>query len=113
MWAAYGERVALRLRQMLYDSVSAKSLAWFDTGMGVDKEADESGDGLGVLTARFSREIDHSVDFPGSVVLPRVLELKGAKKETLMTVCLLRITRYSTGRTSATPLTTTYRLTLC
>ena len=60
-WAWYAERVAGRLRQMVYDAVTAKGLDWFDTGMGRahagEGEDEESGDGLGGLTARFTRYV--------------------------------------------------------
>ena len=58
-WAWYAERVAGRLRQMVYDAVTAKGLDWFDTGMGRAQggEDEESGDGLGGLTARFTRSV--------------------------------------------------------
>lgn len=62
LWVINGERVARALRREVFMGVSARSLAWFDTGMGAGEKQDtpvgedsESGQGVGGLMGRFAR----------------------------------------------------------
>ncbi|WVN89031.1 uncharacterized protein L203_104247 [Cryptococcus depauperatus CBS 7841] len=63
MWTRYGEFVADKLRMRFYNSVQAKSMKWFDMGMGLREEEEGEGKeydtiGAGGLMTKFNREVD-------------------------------------------------------
>ncbi|WVW83353.1 hypothetical protein I302_105372 [Kwoniella bestiolae CBS 10118] len=66
-WVWYGESVAAKLREMVYEGVQNKSMEWFDLGMGMrDQDSGERGGGdekteaigVGGLMSKFTRETD-------------------------------------------------------
>ncbi|WWD10364.1 hypothetical protein V865_008499 [Kwoniella europaea PYCC6329] len=69
-WVWYGESVAAKLRELVYEGVQNKSMEWFDLGMGMrdqdhtNGEGTSNGDekkeavGVGGLMSKFTRETD-------------------------------------------------------
>ncbi|GAA95096.1 hypothetical protein E5Q_01751 [Mixia osmundae IAM 14324] len=60
LWSWNGEKIARSLRLNVYDSVTNKSMTWFDTGMcgSTNDDGEDSGEASAGLMGRFQREID-------------------------------------------------------
>ncbi|KIJ29925.1 hypothetical protein M422DRAFT_53957 [Sphaerobolus stellatus SS14] len=58
LWIWVGERNVMRLRKKVYDTVTKKSMTWYDLTLGGDSEEGQEKTGAGGLMAKFSRETD-------------------------------------------------------
>ena len=55
LWIWVGERNVMRLRKRVFDTVTQKSMTWYDLTLGGDSEDGQEKTGAGGLMSRFSR----------------------------------------------------------